>query len=61
MSGRGTAFWNVVLVDEFFDLDEIQITSRRPESREAFARQLAAVTETPVWVAASAGEVFESA
>src|SRR6516164_11231449 len=43
LGARGTAFWNVVLLDELFDLDEIRITSRRPESREAFARQLAAV------------------
>jgi ornithine cyclodeaminase/alanine dehydrogenase-like protein (mu-crystallin family) len=61
IGARGTAFWNVVLLDELFDLDEIRITSRRPESREAFARQLAAVTTAPVRVAASAEEVFEGA
>ena len=38
VGARGTAFWNVVLLDELFDLDEIRVTSRRPESREAFAR-----------------------
>ncbi len=58
---RGTAFWNVVLLDDLFDLDEIRITSRRPESRESFARQLAAVTETPVRMTASAEEVFDGA
>jgi len=58
---RGTAFWNVVLLDELFDLDEIRITSRRPESREAFARQLAAVTRAPVRVTATAEEVFDGA
>jgi len=61
VGARGTAFWNVVLLDELFDLDEIRITSRRPESREAFARQLAAVTDTHIRVAASAEEVFEGA
>src|SRR5262249_39241702 len=61
VGARGTAFWNVVLLDELFDLDEIRITSRRPESRESFARQLAAVTGTPVRVAASAEEVFDGA
>jgi len=61
VGARGTAFWNVVLLDELFDLDEIRITSRRPESREAFARQLAAVTGTHIRVAASAEEVFEGA
>ena len=44
VGARGTAFWNVVLLDEMFGLDEIRVTSRRPESREAFARQLAEVT-----------------
>jgi alanine dehydrogenase len=61
LGARGTAFWNVVLLDELFDLDEIRITSRRPESREAFARELAAVTDTHIRVAASAEEVFEGA
>ena len=61
VGARGTAFWNVVLLDELFDLDEIRITSRRPESREAFARQLATVTGTHIRVAASAEEVFDGA
>jgi len=61
VGARGTAFWNVVLLDELFDLEEIRVTSRRPESREAFARQLAEVTGTPVRVAASAEEVFDDA
>jgi len=61
VGARGSAFWNVVLLDELFDLEEIRVTSRRPESREAFARQLAAVTGTPVRVTASAEEVFDDA
>jgi alanine dehydrogenase len=61
VGARGTAFWNVVLLDELFDLDEIRITSRRPESREAFALELAAVTATPIRVVTSAEEVFEGA
>jgi alanine dehydrogenase len=61
VGARGTAFWNVVPLDEQFDLDEIRITSRRPESREAFARQLAAVTRAPVRVTATAEEVFDGA
>jgi ornithine cyclodeaminase/alanine dehydrogenase-like protein (mu-crystallin family) len=55
VGARGTAFWNVVLLDELFDLDEIRITSRRPESREAFARQLASVTRARVRVTATPG------
>jgi ornithine cyclodeaminase len=61
VGARGTAFWNVVLLDEMFDLDEIRVTSRRPESREAFARQLAAVTGTRVRVAATAEEALDGA
>jgi alanine dehydrogenase len=61
VGARGTAFWNVVSLDEMFDLDEIRVTSRRPESREAFARELAAVCRARVRVAATAGEAFDGA
>jgi alanine dehydrogenase len=61
VGSRGTAFWNVTLLDELFDLDEIRVTSKRPESREAFARQLREVTGTPVRVTATAAEAFDGA
>ena len=61
VGARGTAFWNVVLLDELFNLDEIRVTSRRPESRVAFARQLAAVTATRIRVVATAEEAFDGA
>jgi ornithine cyclodeaminase/alanine dehydrogenase-like protein (mu-crystallin family) len=61
VGARGTAFWNVVLLDEMLDLDEIRVTSRRPQSREAFARRLAEVTSTPVRVTATADEAFDGA
>jgi len=61
LGARGTAFWNVVLLDELFNLDEIRVTSRRPESREAFAQQLSEVTRARVRVTATAGEVFDGA
>ena len=61
VGARGTAFWNAVSLDEMFDLDEIRVTSRRPESRKAFARQLAAVCRARVRVAATAGEAFDGA
>src|SRR5215469_4192936 len=54
VGARGTAFWNVVLLDEMFDLDEIRVTSRRPEAREALALQLAAVCRARVRVTATA-------
>lgn len=61
VGSRGTAFWNVTLLDELFDLDEIRVTSKRPESREAFADELRAVTSTPVRVTATAAETFDGA
>ena len=61
VGARGTAYWNVVSLDAMFDLDEIRVTSRRPESREAFARQLAAVCRGRVRVTATAEEAFDGA
>lgn len=42
VGARGTSYWNVRLLDHLFDFDEIRVHSRRPESREAFARRLEA-------------------
>jgi ornithine cyclodeaminase len=61
VGARGTAFSNVVMLDEMFDLDEVRVTSRRPESREAFAQELAAVTRARVRVTATAEEAFDGA
>jgi alanine dehydrogenase len=40
IGARGTAYWNVRLLNHLYDFDEIRVHSRRPESREAFARKL---------------------
>jgi ornithine cyclodeaminase len=40
IGARGTAYWNVRLLDHLFDFDEIRVHSRRPESREAFGERL---------------------
>jgi alanine dehydrogenase len=50
IGARGTAYWNVRLIDHLFDLDEIRVHSRRPESRDAFAERLRADLDTPVVV-----------
>lgn len=42
IGSRGTAYWNVRLLAHEFDLDEIRVHSRRPESRQAFAERLRA-------------------
>jgi len=40
IGARGTAYWNVRLLNHYFDFDEIRVHSRRPESRQAFADKL---------------------
>ncbi len=40
MGARGSEYWNVRLLDRLFDFAEIRVHSRRPESRDAFARRL---------------------
>ena len=42
IGARGTAYWNVRLLDRVFDFDEIRVHSRRSESRIAFAQSLSA-------------------
>jgi alanine dehydrogenase len=40
VGARGTAYWNVRLLNHLFDFDEIRVHSRRAESRHAFADRL---------------------
>jgi alanine dehydrogenase len=40
IGARGTAYWNVRLLDHLFDFDEIRVHSLRPESRRAFGEKL---------------------
>src|SRR5688572_953823 len=40
IGARGTAYWNVRLLDRLFDFDEIRVHSRRKESQDAFAAEL---------------------
>ncbi|MEX2648878.1 MAG: ornithine cyclodeaminase family protein [Alphaproteobacteria bacterium] len=40
VGARGSAYWNVRLIAKLFDLSEIRVHSRRPESRAAFAETL---------------------
>jgi ornithine cyclodeaminase/alanine dehydrogenase-like protein (mu-crystallin family) len=48
VGARGTAYWNVRLLDHLFDFEEIRVHSRRPESRDAFAAWLATDLDKPV-------------
>ena len=52
IGARGTAYWNVRLLDRLFGFDEIRVHSRRPESRDAFAARLSADLGKPVRVMA---------
>ena len=40
IGARGTAYWNVRLLDSLFQFDEIRVHSKRPESQHAFAQRL---------------------
>lgn len=59
VGARGTAHANVTMLDAMFDLDEIRVTSRRPESREAFAARLREEVDTPVVVTESVAETLD--
>jgi len=48
IGARGTAYWNVRLLDHLFHFEEIRVHSLRPESRSAFAERLSADLGKPV-------------
>src|SRR6185437_3964963 len=50
IGARGTSYWNVRLLNHFFDFDEIRVHSKRPESRDAFAKRLSEDLRKPVRV-----------
>src|SRR4029453_6538718 len=47
LGARGSAWWNVTMLDDLFDFEEIRVTSRRASSREAFAARLAEHLDKP--------------
>lgn len=54
VGARGTAYWNIRLMDRLYDFDEIRVHSRRKESRDHLAARLSkelgkTVTATPDW------------
>jgi len=53
VGSRGTAYWNVRLLDRLFDFEEIRVHSRRRESRDAFARRLEEDLSKPIRVTES--------
>jgi alanine dehydrogenase len=61
LGARGTAFSNVMMLDSVLDLDEIRVTSRRPESREAFGAALREALGKPVQVVETPEEAVRGA
>jgi ornithine cyclodeaminase len=48
IGARGTSYWNIRLLNHFFDFDEIRVHSKRPESQLAFAQRLSKDLGKPV-------------
>jgi alanine dehydrogenase len=48
IGARGTSYWNIRLLDHFFDFDEIRVHSKRKESRDGFAERLSRDLGKPV-------------
>jgi ornithine cyclodeaminase len=61
VGARGSAWWNVTMLDDLFHFGEIRVTSRRAESREDFARRLSEHLQKPVAAVATAQEALEGA
>jgi ornithine cyclodeaminase len=62
VGARGTAYWNVRLLCRVLpSLEEIRVHSRRPESREAFARRLTEDLGRPVRATDSWEECLQGA
>jgi alanine dehydrogenase len=61
VGARGTAWWNVRLLDHLFGFSEIRVHSRRPESRERFAAGLSSALGKPVTATADWRSCLEGA
>lgn len=61
VGARGSAWWNVILLDAFFDFREIRVTSARPESRTEFADRLSRHLGKEVRAVATSQEALEGA
>jgi ornithine cyclodeaminase len=48
IGARGTSYWNIRLLNHFFDFEEIRLHSKRPESRRALAAKLSKDLGKPV-------------
>ena len=61
IGARGSAYWNVRLLDHLFDFDEIRVHSRRPESCDAFGERLREDLGKPIRVVDNWQDCLEGA
>jgi ornithine cyclodeaminase len=61
IGARGTAWYNVPMLDLLFDFEEIRVTSKRPESRQRFADAMSQQLGKPVLVKETAEETVRDA
>jgi ornithine cyclodeaminase len=61
VGARGTAWWNVAMLDDLFDFSEIRVTSRTAASREELARRLSEDLGKAVTAVASSEEALTGA
>jgi len=61
VGARGSAYWNVRLLDHLFDFEEIRVHSRRVESRDAFAQRLEQDLRKPIRAAETWEECLRGA
>jgi alanine dehydrogenase len=48
IGARGTSYWNIRLLNHYFDFDVIRVHSKRPESQRAFVQRLSEDLGKPV-------------
>ena len=61
IGARGTAWYNVPMLDRLFHFEEIRVTSKRRDSRERFAARMSDQLGKPVVVKATAEETVRDA
>jgi alanine dehydrogenase len=61
IGSRGTAWYNVPMLDQLFDFEEIRVTSKRPASRQRFADQMSQRLGKPVLVKESTEQTVRDA
>jgi len=61
IGSRGTARYNLPMLDLLFDFDEIRVTSKRPESRERFAAEISGRLGKPVLAKDTTAETVRDA